>query len=290
MGKVIPVTVRDKIASAPKDTLYICGNSDFVIRFDFDEEWSEHAVKTARFAYNGTHQDVIFEGTECPVPVLSDIHNFRVGAFAGNLKTTTAAYVSAKKSILCGSGTPDAPAPDVYSEIMAMLDEIKQNGVTSDQIEQALKKYLEENPIGGIDEEQLNQAVEAALEDAKASGMFDGPPGPAGNDGKDGEPGPAGADGKDYVLSDADKQEIAEMAADLIKVPEGSSVEIDATLKVAGKAADAKVVGDALAQLNEAIDDLLPVVTGADAGKFLRVNSAGAWVAETVANARGVMF
>lgn len=149
MGKVIPVTVRDKIASAPKDALYICGNSDFVIQFDFDAEWSEHAVKTARFAYNGTHQDVIFEGTECPIPVLSNIHNFKVGAFAGNLKTTTAAYVSAKKSILCGSGTPDAPAPDVYSQIMSMIDEIKQNGVTSDQIEEALVKYLEENPIGG---------------------------------------------------------------------------------------------------------------------------------------------
>ncbi len=50
-----------------------------------------------------------------------------------------------------------------------------------------------------------------------------GPQGPAGKDGKDGidgEPGPAGKDGKDYVLTEADKEEIAGM----IKVP-----EIDAT-------------------------------------------------------------
>ena len=44
-----------------------------------------------------------------------------------------------------------------------------------------------------------------------------GEPGPAGKDGKDGEPGPqgepgpAGADGKDYVLTAADKEEIASM-------------------------------------------------------------------------------
>lgn len=43
-------------------------------------------------------------------------------------------------------------------------------------------------------------------------------------------------------------------------------------------------------QLNQNIDGLLPDVTNADAGKFLRVSSAGAWVAETVANASGVSF
>jgi hypothetical protein len=44
-----------------------------------------------------------------------------------------------------------------------------------------------------------------------------GPQGPAGADGKDGK------DGEDYVLTDADKQEIAEMAADMIDLPTGGS-------------------------------------------------------------------
>lgn len=273
LHKTIHVMIRNKIATAPKDALYICGNSDFKVLFDFDADWAEHDVKTARFKYNGTHLDVLFEGNECPVPVLSDIYNFRVGVFAGNLKTSTEAYVSAKKSVLCGSGSPAAPSPDVYAQIMEMLNEIAQNGVTSDQIEEALAKYLEKNPIDGINEEELNKAVEAALEEAKESGAFKGDPGepgPAGADGKDGaqgpkgdkgdkgdpgDPGPAGADGKDgsdYVLTDADKQEIAGM----VNVPGGggSSIELDTTLKVSGKAADAKVTGDALNELKEAID------------------------------------
>lgn len=37
-----------------------------------------------------------------------------------------------------------------------------------------------------------------------------------------GDPGPAGPKGDDYVLTDADKAEIAEMAADLVEVPEHS--------------------------------------------------------------------
>lgn len=34
----------------------------------------------------------------------------------------------------------------------------------------------------------------------------------------------------------------------------------------------------------------IPAVTGADAGKFLRVNSSGKWVAESVPDAEGVSF
>ena len=34
----------------------------------------------------------------------------------------------------------------------------------------------------------------------------------------------------------------------------------------------------------------LPSVTSSDAGKFLRVSSAGEWVAETIPNASGVSF
>lgn len=65
---------------------------------------------------------------------------------------------------------------------------------------------------------------------------------------------------------------------------------VDDTLKEAGKAADAGAVGTALNELKNEIDDLLPDVTAADVGKFLRVSSTGAWAAETVTSAEGVSF
>ena len=62
MNKTIAITIKDKIAEAANEALYVCGNSDFVINFAFDDEWEEFPTKTARFIYNGKHEDVIFDG------------------------------------------------------------------------------------------------------------------------------------------------------------------------------------------------------------------------------------
>ena len=121
MEKVINVTVREKIATADM-TVYVCGNSDFVIAFDFDQEWDEYDVKTARFKHNGKDTDVVFSGNTCKVPIISNTYGIEVGVYAGNLCTTTPAYVAATKSILCGGGVPADPPNDVYNQIMGILN------------------------------------------------------------------------------------------------------------------------------------------------------------------------
>ena len=122
---IIEVAVRNKIATKTDDTEYICGNSDFVLVFDFDKEWDAFDVKTARLAYEGKYQDIVFTGSECPMPVMSNTHRIYVGVFAGELHTTTPAYIPARKSILCDSGSPEAPKEDVYAQIMELLQGIE---------------------------------------------------------------------------------------------------------------------------------------------------------------------
>ena len=146
---VIEVAVRNKIATKTDDTEYICGNSAFVLVFDFDEEWDAFNAKTARFAYNGKHQDVVFSGNECPVPIMSNTHSIRVGVFAGNLCTTTPAYIPAKKSILCGSGSPEAPSEDVYAQIMELLNSL--GGVSPEAVAKAVAEYMAKHPIAESD-------------------------------------------------------------------------------------------------------------------------------------------
>lgn len=122
---IINVTVRNKVAVNPAQDRYVCGNSDYIVRFDFDAEWDAFETKTARFIKeDGTVYDQVFSGNDCSVPVISDTYKLHVGVYAGNLSTTTAAYVPCKKSILCGGGVPAAPAPDVYAQIMAKLNSL----------------------------------------------------------------------------------------------------------------------------------------------------------------------
>lgn len=78
------------------------------------------------------------------------------------------------------------------------LNELKEANDAQD--EQIAKK---------LNASELPAAINTALEQAKESGQFDGAPGAPG------EP------GKDYVLTEADKEEIAEMAAEKVEVPEG---------------------------------------------------------------------
>lgn len=139
----IRVSVKSKIARKAGRTEYVCGNSDFVVVFAFDEEWDEHDTKTARFRCGSTYTDVVFSGDACPVPVIHDAAGFEVGVFAGDLHTTTPAYVPCRKSILSDGGAPADPPASVYNQIMARL-----NG--SGTGEASVPDYWEENLSAAI--------------------------------------------------------------------------------------------------------------------------------------------
>ena len=108
---------------------------------------------------------------------------------------------------------------DAKETIVAAINEaLTKGGADPAEVARLVEEYLEQNPItadqiGAVGKEELPTAINEALAQAKASGEFKG---------ESGQPGKDGQDGKDYVLTPADKTEIAEMAAELVDVPEGS--------------------------------------------------------------------
>lgn len=96
-----------------------------------------------------------------------------------------------------------------YHSLAAQIQQNKQD------IEQLTKEKL--------DASELPEAVNDALAQAKASGEFKGDPG---EPGQPGHPGKTPIKGEDY-FTDADKQEIAELTAPLVNVPEGGGVQPD---------------------------------------------------------------
>lgn len=108
----INVKVRDKIASADECARIVCGNSDYAVRFDFDSEWEDEKVRTARFTFDGGEfADVQFEGTDAAVPVLNGVRFVLVGCFAGNIKTTTSALICAAGAAPMPRGYPPSRVP-----------------------------------------------------------------------------------------------------------------------------------------------------------------------------------
>ena len=120
--KNIEIKISNKIATLKEKFVGVCGNSDYVVVFDFDDEWKSHGTKTARFKYNGKYEDVVFTGNECPMPIILDTASVEIGVYAGNLHTTTSACVLMKTCILSGSGVPADPIPDVYNQIIDKID------------------------------------------------------------------------------------------------------------------------------------------------------------------------
>ena len=116
------VTVRKKIATADNKE-FVCSNSGYSVKFDFDEEWNEHSLKTARFVWNGKYEEVVFEGDTCSVPIIDKADNLVVGVYAGNLRTTTPALFKCKRSVLSGSPEHAEPVEDVYNQLVSLCDE-----------------------------------------------------------------------------------------------------------------------------------------------------------------------
>lgn len=120
----IEIIVREKVARlANKHDFAVCGNSDYKIKFDFDSEWDAYEVKTARFKYNGTYTDVVFNGCECPMPIITSAFRVEVGVYAGDLRTTSCAVLPLKKSIICGSETESKESQEIKDSINKILKE-----------------------------------------------------------------------------------------------------------------------------------------------------------------------
>lgn len=176
-----------------RPTLASGGVNEAVVAFDFCEKWDGFA-KTAVF-YRDEEQlyPMLLENDSCFIPweVYSTPGTFYFTVFGVKeeiRKTANTLRYKATKGIPDGEMIPSEPTQEMYEQIIDRLDKLEQNGTG-----------------GGVSEEQLEEAVNNALEEAKASGEFNGDPG---------EP------GKDYVLTDADKQKIAEQAAEMVDVPE----------------------------------------------------------------------
>lgn len=192
---MLPILFRKKGVEELQFTIYereirhtsgnlVGDNADYTASFVFDSEW-DNVVKTARFIKENNYVDVLLENDSCEIPVeILKGGYIRVGVFSSEM-TTTYCIVQVNESIKEKHGSPVEPTPDIYSQIIKMLEDISANGVTDAQIAKAVNDYLTENPVSGVDEEEIQKIISEYVEAHKAELK--------GADGKDGT---NGVDGK----------------------------------------------------------------------------------------------
>ena len=76
-----------------------------------------------------------FSGLSATRPVIADAYEIAVGIYAGDIRTTTPARIPCARSITDGSAVHPAPTPDVYEQIIELLEAIAHPlgfGVTGD--------------------------------------------------------------------------------------------------------------------------------------------------------------
>lgn len=188
----IEIKIRDKRAGGTGTV--ICGNSDYMVAWDLDEEWTPYDTKTMRVNLaDGTYQDVVFTGNTAALPVLSTPGWASVGLYAGDLHTSRAADLRVLPSVTTPGGAPADPAEDVYAQITEKFNQLI--AVQPESVAQAVADYLTEHPavssmrveggyiqFSGDGENWDNVVALAGLKGPKGDTGGTGPRGPAGSD------------------------------------------------------------------------------------------------------------
>lgn len=185
----IKIKIRDKRAGGTGTV--ICGNSDYTVVWDLDDEWTPYGTKTMRVNLaDGTYQDVVFTGDTAALPVLSTPGWASVGLYAGDLHTSRAADLRVLPSVTTPGGAPADPAEDVYDQLTEKLNRLI--AVQPESVAQAVADYLTKHPAvssmrveGGYiqfsgDGKNWDNVV--ALANLKGPKGATGPRGPAGSD------------------------------------------------------------------------------------------------------------
>ncbi len=140
----IKVGVKGEIATnLTPEVKLVCQNDKYEVEFDFDSSWEGSTFKTALFIYNGQVIPKPFDGNVVKIPAVYNTELLHIGIKSNDvegLHTTTPARVNYLLSANdLTSNTIPEPTPEVYDEIIALLNKYIEQGGGDDPID--LKDY-----------------------------------------------------------------------------------------------------------------------------------------------------
>lgn len=145
----INIAVTDKRPVCTAGTTVVCDNSDYIVHWDLDAEWSAYDTKTMRVIYmDSTYADTVFTGDSVALPPVPVPGCVQIGLYAGDIHTSRMAFLRALSSVRSASGAPANPTPDVYDQLMARLNQL--STVSPEDVAKAVEGYIKSNPPAAV--------------------------------------------------------------------------------------------------------------------------------------------
>lgn len=160
----ISITVTDKRPVCTAGTTIVCDNSDYIVHWDLDEEWSAYDTKTMRVIYmDSTYADTVFTGDSVALPPVPVPGCVQIGLYAGDIHTSRMALLRALSSVRSASGAPANPTPDVYDQLMERMAQLEnpdwnQNDPTAKDYIKNRTHYVSRESKAVVPEQEITTA------------------------------------------------------------------------------------------------------------------------------------
>ena len=161
----INITVAHKVAVSDTQSI-VCDNSDYMVHWTLDEEWSAYETKTMRTIYmDGTFEDKAFSGDTIELPVCTVPGAVQIGLFAGNIRASRMAIMRALPSVRSAAGAPADPTPDVYDQLMERMAQLEspdwaQNDPSAKDYVRNRTHYVSRESRAVVPEQEVTTAVQ----------------------------------------------------------------------------------------------------------------------------------
>lgn len=166
--KQINISVADKLPKITAMSGTAVTDNTYLFVFDFDDEWLDGA-KTVYVVNNfGKFVPYIMDGNSVEIQ-LTDARYVDIGISQGTLVTSLPCRIVVNPSIkrIAGEEIPP-PAPDVYDQIMDLLNKLGETGASPEQIQAVLEQYIADgnltpNEIGAVAQNQGQENADKIL-------------------------------------------------------------------------------------------------------------------------------
>lgn len=160
----INITVAHKVAVSDTQSI-VCDNSDYIVHWTLDEDWSAYDTKTMRAIYmDGTFTDRAFSGDTVELPVCTVPGVVQIGLFAGDIRASRMAIMRALPSVRSAAGAPEDPPESVYDQLMERMAQLEtsdwaQNDPTAKDYVRNRTHYVSRESKALVPEQEVTTVV-----------------------------------------------------------------------------------------------------------------------------------